>query len=79
MLTTRAVSVGTVWPLRGSSGGTEPVVGLLARILQRPAYMMGLGGAGEHGPNEHLLVEEAAGAMATVARLLGSIPAGIWR
>ena len=43
----------------------------LARILQRPAYMMGLGGAGEHGPNEHLLIEEAAGAMATVARLLG--------
>jgi acetylornithine deacetylase/succinyl-diaminopimelate desuccinylase-like protein len=57
--------------LFNGSGGTEPVVGLLARILQRPAYMMGLGGAGEHGPNEHLLVEEAAGAMATVARLLG--------
>jgi acetylornithine deacetylase/succinyl-diaminopimelate desuccinylase-like protein len=53
------------------SGGTEPVVGLLARILNRPAYMMGLGGAGEHGPNEHLRIEEAAGAMATVARLLG--------
>jgi acetylornithine deacetylase/succinyl-diaminopimelate desuccinylase-like protein len=53
------------------AGGTEPVVGLLARLLRKPAYMMGLGGAGEHGPNEHLLVEEAAGAMATVARLLG--------
>ena len=33
--------------------------------------MMGLGGHGEHGPNEHLLVDEARGAMATVARLLG--------
>lgn len=53
------------------SGGTEPVVGLLARVVGKPAYLMGLGGAGEHGPNEHLLVEEAAGAMATVARLLG--------
>jgi acetylornithine deacetylase/succinyl-diaminopimelate desuccinylase-like protein len=55
------------------AGGTEPVVGLFARILQKPGYMMGLGGAGEHGPNEHLLIEEAAGAMATVARLLGYV------
>jgi len=53
------------------SGGSEPVVALAQRILGRPAYMMGLGGHGEHGPNEHLLVEEARGAMATVARLLG--------
>lgn len=53
------------------SGGSEPVVALAHRILGRPAYMMGLGGHGEHGPNEHLLVDEARGAMATVARLLG--------
>lgn len=53
------------------SGGSEPVVAHARRILDRPAYMMGLGGHGEHGPNEHLLVEEARGAIATVARLLG--------
>jgi acetylornithine deacetylase/succinyl-diaminopimelate desuccinylase-like protein len=53
------------------SGGSEPVVALAQRLLNRPAYMMGLGGHGEHGPHEHLLVDEARGAMATVARLLG--------
>jgi acetylornithine deacetylase/succinyl-diaminopimelate desuccinylase-like protein len=52
------------------SGGSEPVVALAHRLLDRPAYMMGLGGHGEHGPHEHLLVDEARAAMATVARLL---------
>jgi acetylornithine deacetylase/succinyl-diaminopimelate desuccinylase-like protein len=53
------------------SGGSEPVVALADRLLGRPAYMMGLGGHGEHGPHEHMLIDEAKGAMATVARLLG--------
>ncbi len=53
------------------SGGSEPVVALADRILKRPAYVMGVGGHGEHGPHEHMLVEEARGTMATVARLLG--------
>jgi acetylornithine deacetylase/succinyl-diaminopimelate desuccinylase-like protein len=53
------------------SGGSEPVVALANRLLGRPAYMMGLGGHGEHGPHEHMLLTEARGAMATVARLLG--------
>ena len=57
--------------LSSVSGGSEPVVALANRLLGKPAYMMGLGGHGEHGPHEHMLVEEARGAMATVARLLG--------